>query len=801
MATQPELKTSFTKETTWEAICTGGNPAISHDGKYYIVPCHSNVNAIDLDTGRVFHSFEPDTDPALAAAISNDNELVATSSRSLVVKIWSFRTFECLKSFKAHEAPTVAMDFDNITNSLLATGAANGAIKVWDVRQGYCTHVFRGSVGVVSFVRFHPSEFQLFTSSDDCRLRYWNLKDKSKHQVLDAHSSVVRDIAFDEEHPNRFYTAARDQLVHRWSAAKMKIKSTIPLHEAIEGLVLGSIRASFFRDCEGEGDALIPAFVTAGDHGVRFWRPDGTELFPRRRKLWMTKPCKRMVYSSEARRVVVLTHELHVGIVQLDNIADTREMIGHYDEITDLRFFSPSVDRDLLIVSTNSHDVHVVDPGTRSSTTLAAHTDIVLAVDVSADGTAVATVSKDSLCIVWSFDGASFRPVFTCTGHTATVVFCKKSKNALFTGSEDTTVKKWTLPWDDVVKNDEDDDSVDRTIKGAIPATVEYSRIAHKKDINSLDVAPNDKLLASASQDRTIKLWNTHTGDAKLHLKGHKRGVWCVRFSPSDQIVASASGDATVKLWNAVSGACLRTMEGHTNSILKLVFVSKGTQIVSSSSDGVVKLWTLRTGDCVTTLDGHDEKIWALDVSGSGEKMATGAADGTIAIWRDDSKEKDDAARKQEEERLREDQELNNLIQSQEYAEAFRRAVNKNRPRTLLRLLRHLRDADEMDEVEPCIQQLDIEQITRLLSFIENWNFNSKTSREAHELLNIIITTTSHDHLLKIPNCAKTLDSLIAYSERHMRRIQQLTQKTAFLDYTHEGMRAGVSKKRRHEES
>ena len=69
-------------------------------------------------------------------------------------------------------------------------------------------------------------------------------------------------------------------------------------------------------------------------------------------------------------------------------------MIGHYDEVTDVRYLQPSADTERLVVSTNSHDVYVVDPVTRGSTTLAGHTDIVLAIDIAPDQSAIATASK-----------------------------------------------------------------------------------------------------------------------------------------------------------------------------------------------------------------------------------------------------------------------------------------------------------------------------------------------------------------------------------------------------------------------
>lgn len=74
-------------------------------------------------------------------------------------------------------------------------------------------------------------------------------------------------------------------------------------------------------------------------------------------------------------------------------------------------------------------------------------------------------------------------------------------------------------------------------------------------------VSPNDKLLASGSQDRTAKLWSLAAG-ADLSLlgvfRGHRRGVWAVCFSPVDQVLATSSADGTCKLWTLQDFSCLK---------------------------------------------------------------------------------------------------------------------------------------------------------------------------------------------------------------------------------------------------
>ena len=74
--------------------------------------------------------------------------------------------------------------------------------------------------------------------------------------------------------------------------------------------------------------------------------------------------------------------------------------------------------------------------------------------------------------------------------------------------------------------------------------------MGHQKCINVVKVSPNDKLIASGSNDRTIKLWDSASLTAKGTLSGHKKGVWDIQFSPVDQLLCSASGDKVLKVWN-----------------------------------------------------------------------------------------------------------------------------------------------------------------------------------------------------------------------------------------------------------
>ncbi len=135
----------------------------------------------------------------------------------------------------------------------------------------------------------------------------------------------------------------------------------------------------------------------------------------------------------------------------------------------------------------------------------------------------------------------------------------KGERRFLFTASQDRTIKMWDLT------------SVSSSsAEAGKPRSLATLR-AHEKDINSLDLSPNDRFLASGSQDKLIKIfavdfYTTNSGPSgsmKLEgtCKGHRRGVWSVKFSRTDRVVASGAADRTVRLWSLDDFTCLKVSQ------------------------------------------------------------------------------------------------------------------------------------------------------------------------------------------------------------------------------------------------
>ena len=445
-----------------------------------------------------------------------------------------------------------------------------------------------------------------------------------------------------------------------------------------------------------------------------------------------------------------------------------KQIVGYNDDIIDVRFVPPSINPTTslsteIIVATNSSELRIVNLETFGCTFVAGHTDIILGVDVSSDGKYVASVSKDRTLNVYQMGGGKGGQqrcvhVGRGRGHTeivGAVAFGNRpigggggGRPILLTGSLDRTIKAWDLRGllvaldneDERDERDERNESDDREEENKpLDIAVRTSVRGHDMDVNKMAVSPNDKMAASASQDKTIKLWSMETlrDDEDLRLldtlRGHKRGVWDLSFSPVDRMLASSSGDGTVRLWslNPESRSCVRTFEGHTASVLRVSFVNAGLQVMSGGADGLVKLWTVRGvgTECVSTFDRHKDKIWAMSARhyqatsssmgkkkkkgerererAGGEKddgaaavaeeemtvqtqLVTGGGDSILNVWIDCTVEEDAEEIQAKELMLLKEQELSNLVHLKRYGRAIKLSLELDFPLKLRTILEEL---------------------------------------------------------------------------------------------------------------
>jgi WD40 repeat protein len=145
--------------------------------------------------------------------------------------------------------------------------------------------------------------------------------------------------------------------------------------------------------------------------------------------------------------------------------------------------------------------------------------------------------------------------------------------------------------------------------------------------------SPDGKIIASASGDSAIRLWDTQTGELLKTLTGHTESLLSVAYSPDGQTLASTGYDKTIRLWDAHTGEQLQTLEAHTDAIHQATFSPDGRTIASASRDQTICLWDAQTGEHRQTLTGHIEAVHTVLFSPGGQYIASGSDDKTIRIW------------------------------------------------------------------------------------------------------------------------------------------------------------------------
>jgi WD40 repeat protein len=201
----------------------------------------------------------------------------------------------------------------------------------------------------------------------------------------------------------------------------------------------------------------------------------------------------------------------------------------------------------------------------------------------------------------------------TLTGHSSSVISVAISPdgNTLATASFDKTIKLWNLATGEQI----------RTLSG------------HSDEVISVAISPDGNTLATASFDKTIKLWNLATGEKIRTLSGHSNWVNSVAFSPDGKTLASGSEDTTIKLWNLATGEQIRTLTGHSSWVSSVAFSPDGKTLASGSEDTTIKLWNLATGEQIRTFTGHSNRVISVAISPDGKGVASGSWDKTIKLW------------------------------------------------------------------------------------------------------------------------------------------------------------------------
>lgn len=501
------------------------------------------------------------------------------------------------------------------------SGDSSSSILVWDLRFKKQLGELKGNIGPVSALAVSPDGERVAASNVNRGLSVWNLKTLKLVKTIDASSNIQsleftpdsqHLVAGDLESSILFFKPDSLEQQRKWSAGSDWVNSL---------------------DFSSKGDFL----VSGGRNGqVVVWSLDGERV----RTVNHKAPVLDVEFLSD-NRVASAGYALPerakkpAGVINIWHEEELeRSLEGHTQPVTgicllqDGRLASSSWDSTIRVWSLKDDSEPAVLHG---------HLESVYAVEPALGGESVVSAGRDKTLRFWTTTDSETgpEPTFEIEGFRYRIHAAELSPDgatiATSGGIGSEPGKEELLLWDT-------DDF-----------TIRHRLIGHTDHVHDISFSANGKQLASASRDRTIRIWDVDTGHSVAELGGKGEWVTSVAFNPTENVLAAGTGRyATVGIpysiknpakpefafWDTESGKKTAVLRGDFSSMVSnLAWSPDGRRITSSSSGSTLVLWDAEKEEPVANLEGHTSSVLSAVFSPSGDMIVTTSLDRTIRLW------------------------------------------------------------------------------------------------------------------------------------------------------------------------
>jgi WD40 repeat protein len=504
----------------------GRRLAFSPDGRFLATASYSGAVIVwNAQSGEELRTLTGHKGNGTSVAFSSDSKRLASASSDRTVKVWNSETGEELLSLKDEKSESRCVVFSPDGKRL--AGTTWGGLKIWDAQSGNeILRITNASYGQASF---SPDGKHIAAPSASSTVKVWDVETGEEVLALRGHAQEIWCLAYSPS-GKQIASGSADGTVKLWNSQPVENAISLQGASPVQILAISS-------DGKYVAGAGIPR-----EKVVKVWDgQSGKELFLLEAHAYVVRS---LAISPDGTRLAVgsgnRSDPAESGQVKIWNLRSGEELYSFNGGGTCLAF---NHDGKLVASGSWNGKVHVWDLNSgKELTSLQAHLRNVTSVAFSPTGNRLATSA-------YAYGPAVFR-----------------AKN------EGAKNENGIIVWDA--------QSGEEIWRHATSGELDY--------VANVSFSPDGKRLASASADKTIRIFNAETGEELVSLKGHTDSVNRAFFTPDGKRLVSTSRDHTLKLWDAASGQELLSFKDHSSGAAAS---PDGRRLFAGSIDGIVKMF------------------------------------------------------------------------------------------------------------------------------------------------------------------------------------------------------------------
>ncbi|NEN92286.1 MAG: hypothetical protein F6K48_26640 [Okeania sp. SIO3H1] len=479
-----------------------------------------------------------------------------------------------------HESTVISVTF-NPTGTLIASASDDNTVRLWNT-QGKLLQTFTDHDAEVRSISFHPHKPLLASASHDRTIKLWNFEGKLL-QTLVGHQHKVRDISFSPD-GKKLASASADGSVIVWSEDGQRLQTLDGHRGWVESV-------SFSPDGQ-----LLASGGT--DKTIKLWHLETGELLQTLKN--NNASVKSLNFSSDG-QILASTSGKAIALWSRQNKKfELLKIIEGDNGLIQSISFSPD-DRTIASAGYNN-TVKLWSLDGKLLQVFKGHNAPVYGVSFSPTENILASTGADEAVILWNFDNR-LKPLIEHNSPVYKIEFSKDGKK-LYSASSGRNIKIW------------------QTENGKLLGT-------QKGKLLKLSALSSDGKMIAIANYNTVKILSNE-GELLLTIEAHGSEIREIKFSPDQKKIATASSDGTVKTW-LTNGKPLHTFI-HTGQVNSIDFSPDGQILVSGSTDGILRIWHFE-GTLLKSLNTHQANVLSVNFSPDGQMLASADVNGKIILW------------------------------------------------------------------------------------------------------------------------------------------------------------------------